>query len=625
MRFKNMLGHSFASTSALKRTRGQLLWLGTLVCLVAAVPIRAEEFALLNGTVYGDWKNTLVMGVGIRNGKQQAALIGAGAAVSGEFPGASNAIAVVDDPDLNFRQGDVVSAPVTLVSDLRLQYKASGIFVRVRMWFDVALETKKVPHGNPGNLYTHNKLSDDNFVGAGKFAGADVQDAFLYTNFKVAGQRVLLRFGRQVINWGEGLLYPGINAFNPGDYAWAVMPGATPSSGGYLPVNRTYLNIALPRGFTLDGFYNLEWRSDVFPGCGTWYSFVDNGFQPGCNTIVSAGSPDQVVQNGGALKSYWGGKLPASGPFPYGAPDNPAASKEPSAWGQYGIGAHYFAEPIKSEIGVFYTTFKSHFPTISALPGSQSTPADIFAVNNMWAGSQQAAAVSLATGIRRLTINSEVTRIWGVPGQRNFPTMIQGLFQNAGPYTSIQNYIGKEFPGYIKLNTTQFQFGGSAQIGQYFHMSDLQVTAETNMMWATNLPGLDRERILRWGGWGYASFGPNGDCNPSPQPNHIVNKCEVAGFATPFNMGYRFRLNATLPQFGPGITVTPVFAFNQDVTGHAVDGTMIGGRVNFAATVRWDWRQRYFVDTGVTWYRRGTTWDPLRDSGLYLLALGVRL
>jgi len=71
----------------------------------------------------------------------------------------------------------------------------------------------------------------------------------------------------------------------------------------------------------------------------------------------------------------------------------------------------------------------------------------------MWAGDQKAAAVSLSTGIRNIAINSQVTRTWGVPGQRNFPTMIQGLFQNAGPYTDIRNYIGKEFPGYIKVNT----------------------------------------------------------------------------------------------------------------------------------------------------------------------------
>jgi len=156
-------------------------------------------------------------------------------------------------------------------------------------------------------------------------------------------------------------------------------------------------------------------------------------------------------------------------------------------------------------------------------------------------------------------------------------------------------------------------------------MADVQLTAETNMMWATNLPGLDKERIMRWGGWGYASFGPNGNCDPNPQPHGIVNKCEIDGFATPFNMGYRLRASATLPQFGPGITMTPVFSFNHDVTGHAVDGTMVGGRVNFAALARFDLRQRYFIDTGVTWYRRGTKWDPARDAGLYLINFGMRL
>jgi len=144
----------------------------------------------------------------------------------------------------------------------------------------------------------------------------DIQDAFFYTNLKIADQKVLFRIGRQAVNWGEGLLYPGINAFNASDYAWATMPGATVSSGGFLPVNRVYVNVAFPRGLNIDGFYNLEWRSDISPGCGTWYSFVDNGFQPGCNTIVSAGAPDQVVQTGGALKSYWGRRSRQAVRFP---------------------------------------------------------------------------------------------------------------------------------------------------------------------------------------------------------------------------------------------------------------------------------------------------------------------
>jgi len=67
---------------------------------------------------------------------------------SGEFPGASNAIAVVD-PDLNFKRGKVVSAPITLLSDLRVQYKTSGIFLRIRAWDDVALEGMAVPARKP--------------------------------------------------------------------------------------------------------------------------------------------------------------------------------------------------------------------------------------------------------------------------------------------------------------------------------------------------------------------------------------------------------------------------------------------------------------------------------------------
>jgi hypothetical protein len=104
-------------------------------------------------------------------------------------------------------QSALVSEPQ---SELSGQY---GVFARVRGWSDYALENNAVPHGHvPGA-----NLNDSGFFAANQFQGFKLLDAYAQETFEVAQQRllVLVRLGKQVINWGESLRYPGINVFNP--------------------------------------------------------------------------------------------------------------------------------------------------------------------------------------------------------------------------------------------------------------------------------------------------------------------------------------------------------------------------------------------------------------------------
>jgi hypothetical protein len=598
-----------------------------LFIAISGTPLHADEFSWFKGRVLGVWKSSVVFGAAVREVSPHPDLVGAGAATSGEFPGATGAIAVVDDYQLNYPKGSLVAAPATFFSDLRLMSGTSGVFIRVRAWYEMALNAKKFPHGNPGNIYASNaQLSDDGFVGAGKFQGIDIHDAFFFGDYRLGRSKLHLRVGRQVVHFGEGLIYPGINAMNPNDYAWLSQTGSQVLSGGYLPVARVFTGFSFPNGLSVDGFYNLEFRSSVFPGCGTWYSFVDNGFQPGCNIVIAAGVPDQTLSQL-ALKSYWAGTTPAAGAYPEGGPPHPGASGEPEGDGQFGFAVRQFVEPIGAEIGVYFSKYTSHFPTISMLPGPTALD---FAVNNMWAGDQKAWAVSIAGGVRNVALSAQFTRTHDVPGQRNFPEMIRGLFENKGPYGGkFQEYIGGEFPGYYLLNVNQFQFGGTAQIGPLLRLRNATLTTEANMMWHTNLPPVDgpgAERILRFGNFGYANYSePGGECPPMPLPNGIVHKCEVDGFATPFAMGVKSRFATVFPQFWRQLTMTPAVAFGFDPVGFSSDGSITGGRVSAAGLLRINQGQRYYGEVGATWFRRGAEWDANRDKGVYTFTFGINL
>jgi len=602
-----------------------------VVTAVVAPDAHADTFTVKGLDVL--WRTQVVFGAAWRNAQPQPDLVGAGAATSGEFPGATGAIAVVDDYQLNYLKGELIAAPMTAMSDIRVMKGNSGVFLRVRAWYEMAMNGRKYPHGNPGNVYaTGAQLSDDSFVGAGKFQGVDVHDAFFFGDYDIGGPKLHVRLGRQVMSWGEGLIYPGINALNASDYAWVATTGAPAASAGMLPVARAYAGVTFPSGLSVEGFYNLEFRSDVFPGCGTYYSFVDNGFQPGCNIVVAAGAPDQTLSKL-ALKSYYAGKTYPAGAYPNGGPDHPAASGEPDSGGQFGIAAHQFFAPIKSEVGVYYSKFRSHFPTISMLPGA--TPLD-FAVNNMWAPDQKIYGVSLSTGIRNMALSAQLMQTIDQPAQRNFPEMIRGIFQGIGPYAyrdePINSFAGTEYPGYYQLNITQLQFGGTAQVGPILGLRNATLTAETAMQFVNNMPandGYGAERLLRFGNFGYANFdGPNGACTDTlenPQPNGIVNKCELDGYVTAFSMGVKTRFATPLPQFGKGIGLTPVAVFGFDPFGFSAGGEIMGGRMSLAGVLRADIKQRFFAETGFTWFRRSADWDANRDKGIYYTTFGINL
>ena len=141
-----------------------------VLAALLAVPAHATEFALGEGSWVGVWKTTLTQGVGVRNGVAQAQLVGAGAGqtypagtfpgspggIPMEFPGAHGGVGVNDDAQLNFKYGDVFSAPLALSSELSLRHRTGqGLFVRVRAWYDLALESQNTRHGNsPGGYLT---------------------------------------------------------------------------------------------------------------------------------------------------------------------------------------------------------------------------------------------------------------------------------------------------------------------------------------------------------------------------------------------------------------------------------------------------------------------------------------
>jgi len=192
----------------------------------------------------------------------------------------------------------------------------------------------------------------------------------------------------------------------------------------------------------------------------------------------------------------------------------------------------------------------------------------------------------------------------------------------------MQSHPNQEVPGYYKMNMLQLQYGGVWQFGRLIGLSDATLAGEALMSWNTNNPptdGPNAERLLRAGNFGLANWNQQDYvCDPGPLETGIINYCQIEGFQTPFAMGYKLRAATVLPQMGP-VSLLPYLTFGHDITGNSSDSAIQGGRMTYGLGFRADVRQTYFIEASALWYRRGPTYDTLRDRGQYTIAIGYNL
>ena len=109
-----------------------------------------------------------------------------------------------DDGHLNFKRGETFSKIFKGIHDLELKYGDTGVFVRGKYWYDFELKDES-------RLFKD--ISDSNRKEGAQSSGAEILDAFIYHNYAIGNMPGSVRFGKQVVNWGEiTFIGGGINA-----------------------------------------------------------------------------------------------------------------------------------------------------------------------------------------------------------------------------------------------------------------------------------------------------------------------------------------------------------------------------------------------------------------------------
>ncbi len=153
-----------------------------------------------------------------------------------------------DDGRLNFDSGDLTGGTLKATVETQARWNNIRAFTRFNVFYDAVM-------ADEGNFERTKLLkdADDELV-----SDLKVLDFYVDVDLDVANQPLLVRVGKQVINWGESTFILGGNSvFNPIDVPAFRRPGAEIKEA-LIPVNAVYASMALPYDLSLEAYYG-EW------------------------------------------------------------------------------------------------------------------------------------------------------------------------------------------------------------------------------------------------------------------------------------------------------------------------------------------------------------------------------
>lgn len=112
-----------------------------------------------------------------------------------------------------------------------------------------------------------------------EFLFYELLDLHLTVPFEILDHDVLLRVGRQVINWGESTvaIINSLSQANPINANNVFRLGNALLEDLYTPINMANVFVPLTDKLVVQAHYAFEWKPVEIPAPGTYYSFIDAG------------------------------------------------------------------------------------------------------------------------------------------------------------------------------------------------------------------------------------------------------------------------------------------------------------------------------------------------------------
>ncbi len=605
--------------------------------LALGLPASAYAFQIKNeaGDVIGSFDTTVGIAGSWRAESRDPGLVGI-------TNGGTSRDINNDDGNLNYNRDKLYSSPIRVTHELGLKKGDYGVFARGTYFHDFAYSSQDVSavtgFGSTGN----DRMAQN----------AELLDAFVYGSVNTFGGRKLnVRFGNQVVNWGESTFLPnGINVINGVDVAKLRNPGADLKEA-LRPTPMIWGSQGLTDNISLEGFYSFRWRETRIDPRGTFFSTTDALSPDGDKIYIGSGRrTDQHFSASFPAAAFAGGATPA---VPVWAPR--AADRTPGNGDEFGFTLRTFAPALNNtEFGFSFVNYHSRTPFLSGIRGA-ATVAGTFGLAGLGcpngsplvnfnalvafsatgnpfhpafnplslpvcpAGNAATYFAEYPKNIRLFGLSFNTAGPGGIALQGEYsyrpnqPVQLAttevilaagGLANNITGGNAAAGGVapGKEISGYRRVQMHQLQFTGTKIFGPTLNAESLTVVGEVGTTYL-NLPS-----GLLFAGPGVVLPGVGSSVATtagSTQPG-------MAGYATQNSWGYRLVGALSYPNALAGATLIPRVAFAHDVqgVGPTFNEGVKAATVGLSAVLKQKWQ----AEIAYTTYWGGRTYagtDPL--------------
>jgi Protein of unknown function (DUF1302) len=524
-----------------------------------------------------------------------------------------------DDGDLNYGNGTVFSNAAKVTSELSINHGENfGGFFRASYFYDFAnADNDKLTH------LAKDQVGDK----------LRVLDAFIWDKFTINDQQGTVRFGKQVLSWGEStFIQGGINVINPVDVSQLHVAGAELKEA-LLPVNMLSGSYNFTQNFSVEATYLLEFAQTNIDPDGTYFSTTDIASIGGTYASLPFGLIPQPVINpekyygvcfqgaGSDNPAFGGASVLNAGTNPLSALLEESCNQTvprgrdryPGEYGQFGVAAHYLAEGLNNtEFGFYFLNYDSRLPLISAgttVTSTSPTSANYFIE---YPKNIHLFGISFNTQLEAsgLALQGELSYRPNAPLQIDD---VELLYAGLSPLNELIPAPGNRFysqlgtfpsgvpiQGYTRNHLAQLQFTGTKVFGpgNWFNSDQIALIGEVG---ATDVSNLPSQSVLRYNGDGTDTGGGADALNgvlTNPQT-------QVKGFPTAFSWGYRIAARADYNNFfGTAFTLSPRIAFYHDVNGitPGPGGSFIEGRKQVTIGAEANYLNQWSMDLSYTNY-----------------------
>jgi hypothetical protein len=251
----------------------------------------------------------------------------------------------LDDGNLNYKKGDIVSAVLKGTHELSLVDRGNWAALGRVTWSSdfAAVHTDRTPL----DASASDALRRD----------VTLLDLWVSKNFQIGDNSAKIKLGNQVINWGEDIfIFGGINTIHAFDLRKAHVPG-TQVKEILIPAPMASLSTSLGGGFSTEAYYQFAWNSFKLDPAGSYWStadFLGKGGKRGAFIPTSLGGSGDYDPTQGRTMNYVqlnNGLVPVE-------------RQKPNSGGQYGINLRYKPSGSDTEYAAYYIRYHDKLPFV---------------------------------------------------------------------------------------------------------------------------------------------------------------------------------------------------------------------------------------------------------------------